>query len=195
MFIALEGLDGSGKTTLTNALYLEFCKDGSYVYGTREPDIYRSILKTNAVKKSVYGNLFLFMADRADHVRLHIRPEIEAGHHVICDRYEASTFAYQCGGLGLNWKEVEYLNNIATDGIHPDLTIFLDITYEEAKRRMIARDRFADSFDLCTEEFFNNVRNAYREYFYNDSSVITIDANQPATNIFREAWSAIKSYV
>ena len=140
MFIALEGFECSGKSTA--AAYLQSLIPNSVV--TREPgstsvaeDI-RSILKTG---ENLYDDteLLLFMAARSDNVRANIKPALEAGRVVISDRYISSSRILQGHGRGIDMSTINFLNNYATGGLSPDLTIFLDVPLGVAFARMEER--------------------------------------------------------
>ena len=108
------------------------------------------------------AELLAFAADRAQHVEHLIKPEVAAGKMVISDRYADATFAYQGAGRGFTESQVNNVIELATGGLKPDLTLFFDITPEEAIRRMTSRpDAKRNRMDDETEEFYTRVREAY----------------------------------
>lgn len=110
------------------------------------------------------AELLAFAADRAQHVEFLIRPAIAAGRVVISDRYADATFAYQGAGRGFPEKKVNQVIELATDGLKPNLTLFFDISVEEAIRRMAARDENhtkKNRMDEENAEFYDRVRKAY----------------------------------
>lgn len=166
LFITFEGIDGCGKTTQIELLKNSLEKQGKNVLLTREPgakglgEKLREILLNYEGDVSSNCESFLFLADRAQHIDTIIKPAIEKGIIVICDRHTDSTVAYQGYGRGLDLKQIHYLNNIATSGIKPDLTFILDIDVETSLERIgKARDRM----ESAGIEFFNRVRNGYIE--------------------------------
>ena len=166
LFITFEGIDGCGKTTQIELLKNSLEKQGENVLLTREPgakglgEKLREILLNYEGDVSSNCESFLFLADRAQHIDTIIKPAIEKGIIVICDRHTDSTVAYQGYGRGLDLKQIHYLNNIATSGIKPDLTFILDIDVETSLERIgNARDRM----ESAGIEFFNRVRNGYIE--------------------------------
>ncbi len=166
LFITFEGIDGCGKTTQIELLKNSLEKQGENVLLTREPgakglgEKLREILLNYEGDVSSNCESFLFLADRAQHIDTIIKPAIEKGIIVICDRHTDSTVAYQGYGRGLDLKQIHYLNNIATSGIKPDLTFILDIDVETSLERIgKARDRM----ESAGIEFFNRVRNGYIE--------------------------------
>jgi dTMP kinase len=110
------------------------------------------------------AELLLFAADRAQHVEFLIKPALAEGRIVISDRYSDATFAYQGAGRGFSEKTVKEIISLATGGLKPDLTLFFDITIENAVRRMAARHEDGagrNRMDAETDDFYRDVRNAY----------------------------------
>ena len=166
LFITFEGIDGCGKTTQIKRLKEYFEKNNKNVVLTREPgakglgEKLREILLGYDGEVSSNCESFLFLADRAQHVDTLIKPTIEKGDVVLCDRHIDSTVAYQGYGRGLDLARINYLNDLATNGLKPDLTFVFDIDLETSlARRGKARDRMESSGD----EFFERVRNGYIE--------------------------------
>ncbi|MFL6375394.1 MAG: dTMP kinase [Pyrinomonadaceae bacterium] len=167
-FITFEGIDGSGKSTQLAMLAAELRRNGHEVVTTREPGgtplgeaLRAAFLETNGPVAPM-AELLSFAADRAQHVEHLIRPEIAAGKFVISDRYADATFAYQGAGRGFTEEQVNSVIALATGGLKPDLTLFFDITPQEATRRMTTRpDAKRNRMDDETEEFYTRVREAY----------------------------------
>lgn len=164
LFITFEGIDGCGKTTQINLLkeYLE--TKGYNVLLTREPgakglgEKLREILLNYDGEVSSNCESFLFLADRAQHIDTIIKPAIQNGTIVLCDRHTDSTVAYQGYGRKLNLDQIYQLNKIATNGIEPDITFVLDIDIKTSLQRIgKGRDRMENS----GKEFFERVRNGY----------------------------------
>ena len=110
------------------------------------------------------AELLLFAADRAQHVEFLIKPALSEGRIVISDRYADATYAYQGAGRGFSEETVNEIINLATGGLKPDLTLFFDITVENAIRRMAERHEIGDGknrMDAETADFYASVRNAY----------------------------------
>lgn len=141
MFITFEGPEGSGKTTQV-ALLAETIRDaGRRVVTTREPG---GVAVAEQLRELVlHGELFpetealLFLAARAEHARAVIRPALEGGAVVLCDRFNDSTLAYQGYGLGLNIERLRLLCDFASAGLHPALTLVLDVPPETGLRRRL----------------------------------------------------------
>lgn len=171
MFIALEGIEGCGKSTLIAKLTQAFTERGREVVATREPGAgefgrtLRAILLDPAqVDLAPEAELFLFLADRAQHVHSLIRPALAAGKVVLCDRYVDSTIVYQGLGRGLDVAELERLNAFAVKGLWPDLTLVLDLDPEIGLVRAKARDAALGRegrFESLSLDFHRRVRAGY----------------------------------
>lgn len=166
LFITFEGADGCGKTTQLNLLkeYLE--KNGYNVLVTREPggkglgEKFREILLNYDGVVSERCESFLFLADRAQNIDTIVKPAIESGKIVLCDRHIDSSVAYQGYGRGLNIEKIKQLNTLATGGLLPDLTLVFDIDIETSMKR-VGKEK--DRMESAGNEFFNRVRNGYLE--------------------------------
>ena len=146
MFLTIEGIEGAGKSTFIGLLEAELVKRGVDFLRTREPGgcalgrQIRPLLLDASQKVSDRAELFLFLADRAQHVADTIRPALERGQWVICDRYADSTIAYQGYGRGMDPEELQKLNDYATGGLWPDITFLLDLPAEVGLGRALARN-------------------------------------------------------
>ena len=146
MFLTIEGIEGAGKSTFIGLLEDELVKRGVDFLRTREPGgcalgrQIRPLLLDASQKVSDRAELFLFLADRAQHVADTIRPALERGQWVICDRYADSTIAYQGYGRGMDPEELQKLNDYATGGLWPDITFLLDLPAEVGLGRALARN-------------------------------------------------------
>ena len=169
-FITFEGIDGTGKSTQIRALAAVFAERGVRTVLTREPggtplgSRIRALLLDSAEPVAPLAELLLFAADRAQHVEQVIRPALENGGVVISDRYADATIAYQGGGRGFGETTVQQVIWLATGGLRPDLTIFLDLPVEEALSRTTERGHAGESanrMDREAAEFYAEVRTAY----------------------------------
>ena len=161
MFIAIEGIDGSGKSTQSLKLseWLEE-RTNTKTIRTHEPYSFREFILTSK-NISPMSELLLFLADRAEHLNRVILPAIEAGHHVICERYNDSTLAYQCGGHGLNVKHVISIID-SCKFPEPDAKILLDVNPELAYSRVIQRHNLNDKFESEGLSLMKHVSDFYR---------------------------------
>lgn len=151
-FITLEGGEGVGKSTQIRALATALATHGIEVVATREPggsagaEAIRTLLMEGADDRwDVRSEALLFAAARADHVARTIRPALERGAWVICDRFVDSTRAYQGGGGGITDADIMALHGFGSQGLLPDRTFLLTVSAEEAARRLTLRD--ADGAD------------------------------------------------
>ena len=168
LFISFEGPDGSGKTTQIRLLAEWLRADGHTVVLTREPggtpigDQIRAVLHDPLNTAMVArAEILLYSASRAQHVAQRIRPALAAGKIVISDRYADSTIAYQGYGRGLNLDDVHRVNSIATDGLKPDITFFLDVSLTVSNDR--TKHAESDRIESSGNEFFEKVRNGFLE--------------------------------
>lgn len=164
-FIVFEGGDGAGKTTQIAMLDQRLRVGGSDVVLTREPGGTDLGLKLRELL--LHGNYvapraeaLIFAADRAHHVETKIRPALEAGQVVLCDRYIDSSIAYQSAGRNLAASEIEYLSRWGTDSLTPAMTIVLDIDPVAGKTRRLGRAP-DDRFEAAAMEFHQAVRGSF----------------------------------
>lgn len=166
MFIAFEGGEGCGKTTHINLLAEYLRSKGKDVLTTKEPggsDIGSELRKILLDKEpDIYSEIFLFAADRVEHVEKVIKPAINANKIIICDRFMDSTLAYQLGGRGLPEDMVRYVNWISCRGITPTLTLLLDIPVAEGLKRAKSRGD-VNRFESEILAFHERVREKYLE--------------------------------
>lgn len=187
LFITFEGADGCGKTTQIKLLD-EYLKGKGYqTLLTREPGAkglgskLREILLNYDGEVSPTCESFLFLADRAQHVDCIIKPALENGKIVLCDRHTDSTVAYQGYGRGLDLNEIYHLNKIATSGLKPDLTILLDVDLETSQAR-VGKEK--DRMESAGIEFFERVRNGFMEIAKNEPDRIkVINSGETIDNI------------
>lgn len=187
LFITFEGTDGCGKTTQIELLKTYLETKGYKVILTREPGAkglgtkLREILLNYEGEVSSNCESFLFLADRAQHVDTLIKPAIERGEIVLCDRHTDSTVAYQGYGRGLDLEQIHMLNNLATSGLKPDITFLFDIDIETAQQRV---GKSKDRMESAGMEFFKRVRQGYLEIAKSEPQrVKVLDATQKVEDI------------
>ena len=165
--ITLEGVEGSGKTTQMMRLEQWLRRQGRKVEHTREPDgtrvgvAVRRLFEHPGVHPKPLVEVFLFMAARQQHVAEKIRPWLDRGRVVLCDRYADATIAYQGYGRGVDPNLIRELNTRATSGVMPDLTLLFDLDPTEGLRRI--RARRLDRFEREALAFHRRVRRGYLE--------------------------------
>lgn len=198
LFITFEGADGCGKTTQLNLLKEYLIGKGHEVLVTREPgakglgERLRDILLNYDGEVSDRCESFLFLADRAQHIDTIVKPAVESGKIVLCDRHTDSTVAYQGYGRGLDIEQINKLNNIATDGLKPDLTFVFDVDIETSMNR-VGKEK--DRMESSGCDFFNRVRNGYLDIAKNEPQrVKIIDATVPIDKVFEQVLAGVKTF-
>jgi dTMP kinase len=183
-FATFEGIDGSGKTTVANLVADYLRRQGLSVLLTAEPHttFIRQLLMTTD-DRTAWTETFLFLSDRAEHVAKVIRPALQRGEIVLCDRFIDSTIAYQGFGLGLPVEQLMQLNDTATGGLVPNLTILLDIDPETGLRRSQRKT----IFERRSLEFHERVRYGYLWLASREPHRIkVVDASQPLESIVEQ---------
>lgn len=195
LFITFEGADGSGKTTQLNNIKTFLEEKGYDVVITREPgalDIGQKIRNILLHHDGIVPDkceMFLFLADRANHVETFIKPAIEQGKIVLCDRHTDSTIAYQGYGRGQDINLLKDLNKIAVNGINPDLTLLFDVSTETAQTRVGSEK---DRMESAGIEFHKKVRNGYLELQKeNPNRIKLINANNSIETVFEDTKNII----
>ena len=167
MFITLEGGEGAGKST--NLVYIKekLQAAGKTVIITREPGgsepgekIRELLLDPEIAGMHPDTELLLMFAARAEHIDKVIKPELAAGHIILCDRFTDATYAYQGGGRGVDKQRIEMLENFVQGDFRPDLTILFDLPIETGLGRAGKRGKL-DRFEQEQQHFFENVRQSY----------------------------------
>ena len=196
LFITLEGADGCGKTTQLKLLKEYFEKLGYEVVVTREPgakglgEEIRKLLLHYDGYVSPKCEAFMFLADRAQHIDTIIKPAVEEGKIVLCDRHTDSTIAYQGYGRGEDIEKLTALNNLATGGYKPDLTLIYDVDIETAiSRRGDDRDRM----EQAGKDFQIRVQQGYREIAkLEPNRVKIIDAKDSIETVFNKTQELVE---
>jgi dTMP kinase len=199
-FITFEGGDGSGKTTQVKALESHLTASGKSCLSTREPGgtslgelIRQVLLEVGKQPITSPTELFLYLADRAQHIHEVIIPALEQGKIVLCDRHTDSTLAYQGYGRGIDLGLLRSLNDIASQGIKPDLTLLFDCPVEIGLSRTAQRQsqtasaRNEDRFEREKIEFHERVRAGFLELARAEPRRFRIiDAARPAEEVGQE---------
>lgn len=192
MFISLEGVDGSGKSTQARLL-VEALGEGTVAIrepgGTEAAERIRELLADPSVELEPLAELMLFLAARADLTERVIRPALEDGRHVVADRFSDSSVAYQGAARGLGVGEVIGLCDTATDGLWPDLTLLLKIDPETGLGRADGEDRFEQE-GLGLQQ---QVAAAYEEIAMIASDrVAVIDATGSVEEVYERVMEAVR---
>ncbi len=206
LFITLEGVEGSGKTTQAAELAGTLRGEGRKVTVTHEPGgtaagaAIRKVFLDPAVSLDAAAELLLVLADRAQHVREKLRPAIAAGEIVISDRYSDSTTAYQGCGRGFDPGLLSELNRLATGGTLPDLTIVLDCPVEtglaRTRERVRGRAHRFDRFEAEHAEFHHRVREGFLAIARAEPDrVKVVDSGRPPQAVAAEILRAVRELV
>ena len=170
LFLAFEGVEGSGKSTQAQLLADHLRALGREVVHAREPGstklgerVRAIVLDAEEIRIPPRSELFLMLAARAAFVEQLVAPALQARQIVIADRFELSTLAYQGAGRGLPIEEVAAANRIATRGVSPDLTILLDLPVDEGRRRQAQAAKRPDRLESEAREFHDRVASGYRD--------------------------------
>ncbi|HEL2460377.1 TPA: dTMP kinase [Streptococcus suis] len=200
-FITFEGPDGAGKTTVLQQLLPALQELGQEVVTTREPggvaiaeEIRNIILNPANTAMDDKTELLLFIAARRQHLKEKILPPLVQGKLLLIDRFIDSSIAYQGFGRGLDIDDIHWLNQFATDGLKPDLTLYFDIDTEEGLAR-IARnaDRDVDRLDMEKADMHRRVRQGYLSILEQEPErLVKIDASQPLEAVVADALAVIK---
>ena len=196
-FITFEGIDGCGKSTQAKLL-LETLNDGGCKAilvrepgGTRVSEAVREILLTKGMDELEHRTEALLMtASRAQLTDEIILPNLDKGNWVIADRFADSTLAYQGGGRSLDIEWLIKLNDFATAGLLPDMTVFVDIVPEEGQRRREANN--PDRIEKAGMDFQQNVRKMYHEIAKRFlDRIFVVDGHETIENIQHNIWQEI----
>ena len=166
-FITLEGIDGAGKSSHLDFLCERIRARGAEPLLTREPggtaagEALRDLVLHHPME--LLAEALCMFAARSDHLRGVIEPALAAGRWVVCDRFSDSTYAYQCGGRGLEVASCTALEALVHPRLQPDATFLFDLDPAVAYRRQQAQGRTPDKFEREAAEFFVRVRDAYLE--------------------------------
>ncbi len=169
-FITIEGIEGAGKSTQVAFIKEQLESQGKQVVITREPGgteisekIRELLLAPMPTAMEIDTELLLMFAGRAEHVGKVIRPALERGDWVICDRFTDASFAYQGGGRGVPRERINILADWTLKGLKPNLTFLFDLTVELGLERVIARKKGIDRFEQEKVDFFERIRDSYLE--------------------------------
>lgn len=163
--------------------------------GTPPGDAVRRIFLDPAMHIDPLTEMLLINASRAQLVADVIRPALERGAVVLCDRYVHSTLAYQGYGRGLPLELVQSVCDAATGGLMPDLTLLVDISYETSRKRLAARGNGHDRVEQEEDDFHRRVREGYVEIGTHDPRVVTIDGERPPEVVLDAAMAALSAVI
>lgn len=201
ILITLEGPEGAGKTTILQQILPILSQVGVAILTTREPggiriaeSIREIILAPENTAIDGKTELLLFAAARRQHLNEKVRPALAEGKIVIIDRFIDSSVAYQGYARGIDVADVEMINNFATDGLLPDLTLYFDVDTEIGLSRVMSGNREVNRLDLEAEEMHQKVRAGYQAIAKaNPERIVTIDASQTIDQVVSTTLSTLQS--
>jgi dTMP kinase len=188
LFVTFEGVEGSGKTTQMNMLHAHLLRKRVDVVATHEPggtrigeEIRRILLDPSFKEMKPLTETILYAADRAQHFYEVIKPALDAGKVVLCDRFIDSTLAYQGVARRVGMEAVQNLNEWITDDLYPDITFMLDIPYRIGIKRLEERKRGLDRMEGEDQTFHEHVQEAYKTLakFFPQRFVVLNGAEKP----------------
>ena len=207
MFITIEGLDCSGKSTQAKLLVEKLrgsvqgmTRGNPVVQFIREPGgtkiserIREILLDRNHPELTDAAELLLFSASRSQLVKEVIVPALNRKEIVVCDRYSDSTTAYQGFGRGIDLRVIGQMNQLATSGVVPDLTILIDIPLQEIQRRKAAMGIASDRMEGSGGSFYECVRSGYFEIARKERKrVVVVNGTEPTEIVARAIWAAVE---
>jgi dTMP kinase len=195
-FITIEGGEGAGKSTQARHLSARLEAAGIAVVRTREPggapgaEKLRNLLLSGEIDWSPRAETLLHFAARAEHVERTIRPALEAGTWVVCDRFSDSTMAYQGWGLGVDRTEISTLTRLLA--FPPDLTLVLDVSVETSLKRLATRGEAADRYERLGADFFARLREGFLAIAAADPTrCVVISAEASQDEVAAAIWEAV----
>jgi dTMP kinase len=198
-FVVIEGIEGSGKSTLMGGLGAALRGDGHDVVMTREPggtavgDAVREIFLDEPIPIAPWAEVLLVTAARVQHVCDLIRPALSAGRIVLCDRFTDSTLAYQGYGRDLELDLVRDVCAIAAHGLEPNLTLVVDLPVSVARARMRERPGVADRIEREDDAFHERVRRGFLTLAQASSSHVVLDGAKTPERVLDEALDAVRT--
>jgi dTMP kinase len=202
-FITLEGIEGAGKSTQIAPLAELLRARGLEVLTTREPGgsplaerLRTLLLDPDNAGMNETTELLLMFAARADHLERRIRPALEAGQWVLCDRFTDATYAYQGGGRGIDPARIAVLEDLVQGELRPDLTLVFDLPPELGLGRAKSRAGRTDRFESETQRFFDAARAVYLERARaNPQRYRVIDATAPLDIVMQAVGAELSDFV
>lgn len=201
ILISIEGIDGSGKSTLTKNLTHLLGLHYAPVLQTKEPggtelgSMLRTILQTQPVPLCNKAEYLLFAADRAQHFHQLIIPALARKNIIISDRMADSSVTYQGYARGLDIPTIQMINAWAMNGIEPDVTIYVRIQPEQALNRLRIRNQTLTAFEQEKTDFYLKLVHGFDTIFTQRTNVITVDGTQNQDIVTQDAYKAVQAWI
>jgi len=198
-FITLEGGEGTGKSTQSKRLVKALEARGIACIATREPggspgaeDIRKLLVTGDPGRWDALTEMLLLFAARADHVSRTIRPALDAGKFVICDRFTDSTYAYQGAGRGTPRETIRRIEAVVLEDFKPDLTLVLDVPVDTSLLRALARGSEESRYEKFDVQFHEKLRQAFLDIARRaPDRCIVIDAGGSEDGVAQAIWDAV----
>jgi dTMP kinase len=199
LFFAFDGIDGCGKSTQLELAAQRLSAERRHVVTTREPggtviaEAIRSVILSAAHTEMVSEcELLLYAAARAQHVREKVKPALQSGAILLCDRFDLATYAYQGFGRNISMPLLKTINEVATGGCAPNRTFFFDISVDSAFKRLATMKKTRDRLESSRRDFFSRVAEGYRILARQDPErVVTLDAEKPIEELAAAVYGKI----
>jgi dTMP kinase len=201
LLIAIEGIDGSGKSSLAKNLHQELMHKKYPTVLTKEPGAtplgqkLRTIVQEKKVAICPQAEFMLFAADRAQHFNECIIPQRDKGNIIISDRMADSSIVYQGYGRGLDINTIKMINAWAMQNIKPDITIFVRVSAAVAMQRIMQRNVQLTSFEKEKAEFVQKLMAGFDDIYKSRNDVIIIDGEQSLQTVTHQATTALLSWI
>jgi dTMP kinase len=201
ILIAIEGIDGSGKSSLAKNLHQELLNQKYEVLLTKEPGAtalgqqLRTLVQEKKIPICPKAEFLLFATDRAQHFHEIIIPQLAQGKIIVSDRMADSSLVYQGFGRGLDQQIIATINAWAMNTIKPDVTIYVKVTAETAAKRVMQRKAALTSFEQEKQEFIQKLIHGFDTLYKDRKDVIIIDGNQTLEQVVQQATAAIISWI
>lgn len=206
LLITFEGIDFCGKSVQSEALYERIRSKLAGGGGSREIFLLREpgdtvisekirdlLLDRSVINMNPISEVLLYSAARSQLIAEKIKPNLELGHVIICDRFYDSTTAYQGYGRQIDLDVVRMANKIATHGIVPDVTFILDLDIQDAAKRRKAANLTRDRIEIENGDFYTRVRDGYLELANEEKDrIILLNANDGVENISNKIWTLVE---
>lgn len=196
---AFEGIDGSGKSTVSRKLAVRLEAEGYEVVLTKEPGAtafgkqIRELVHTSAGILAPEAEFLLFAADRAHHIRTVIKPALEQKKIILCDRMVDSSRAYQGYGRGVSLPMIETISSWVMQGVVPAHTFYLSISYEQAFERIHKRNEALTAYEQEKKDFYVRILNGYDAIYASRTDVTRVNAQENEETVFDEVYYSFKT--